>query len=222
MRQALSRVLFVLVLGGLACSLTPAQLAPEVIPPTVRPTDPPAAIATLPPTAVPPTALPTDLPTALPTNPPAPTATQPAAPFIPPWPILQVGSQGPNVTALQYLLRHHGQNIAADGIFGPITRQAVITFQTQQGLTADGIVGPQTWPALVQGLVLRNGSSGDAVRAAQQLLYEKFGYLDVDVDGLFGPITEAAVRDYQLSYGLGVDGLIGAQETWPSLISDAP
>jgi peptidoglycan hydrolase-like protein with peptidoglycan-binding domain len=173
----------------------------------------------MPPTAAPPQS--TNPPQALPSQPP-PAATQSSAPFIPPWPVLQQGRDGVNVTALQYQLRHHGQDITADGLFGPVTRQAVMNFQSQKGLVVDGIVGAQTWPALVQGLVLRNGSRGDAVRAAQQLLYEKFGYLDVVVDGLFGPVTEAAVRDYQLQYALTIDGLVGAQETWPSLISDAP
>jgi len=56
MRQALSRVSFVLLLGALACSLNPAQLAPEVIPPTIRPTDPPTVNPTQPPTAAPATA----------------------------------------------------------------------------------------------------------------------------------------------------------------------
>jgi lysozyme family protein len=38
--------------------------------------------------------------------------------------------------------------IAADGIFGPGTRHAVVRFQRRHGLTADGVVGPATWRAL--------------------------------------------------------------------------
>jgi len=47
---------------------------------------------------------------------------------------------------VQSLLNRIGYNAGAvDGIFGSITRQAVIQFQMNNGLTADGVVGPQTW-----------------------------------------------------------------------------
>ena len=37
-----------------------------------------------------------------------------------------------------------------DGIFGPMTRNAVLGFQKANGLATDGIVGPLTWAALAQ------------------------------------------------------------------------
>ena len=36
----------------------------------------------------------------------------------------------------------------ADGIFGPLTEEAVKEFQKRKGLTADGVVGAKTWAAL--------------------------------------------------------------------------
>ncbi|MBM2843958.1 MAG: type protein, partial [Anaerolineales bacterium] len=154
---------------------------------------------------------------ASPVSPPGVTDSPPG------WPVLGIGSQGPEVFALQYLLRHHGQDIPADGLFGPVTEQAVKTFQSQRGLGVDGLVGGQTWPALVQGVVLQFGSSGDAVRAAQVLLLEKFGYADIIVvDGLFGRGTEAVVKMFQSDHGLTSDGMVGASQTWPALLSIQP
>lgn len=39
-------------------------------------------------------------------------------------------------------------NLAQDGIFGPITEEAVRDFQKRKGLSVDGVVGPKTWAAL--------------------------------------------------------------------------
>lgn len=56
---------------------------------------------------------------------------------------LKLGSKGSEVKILQSKL-----NLVADGIFGPITEEAVKAFQKKNGLTADGIVGPSTWSKL--------------------------------------------------------------------------
>lgn len=60
------------------------------------------------------------------------------------------GSSGDDVRAAQYLLANkYGYGIAIDGLFGAKTREAVIDFQKKKNLDADGIVGPQTWQALI-------------------------------------------------------------------------
>jgi murein DD-endopeptidase MepM/ murein hydrolase activator NlpD len=56
---------------------------------------------------------------------------------------VKLGSRGSEVVYLQKRL-----GIGADGIFGPLTRRAVINFQKSRGLAADGIVGPKTWKAI--------------------------------------------------------------------------
>ena len=56
---------------------------------------------------------------------------------------LKRGSRGAEVKTLQTRL-----NLMADGIFGPLTEEAVKEFQKRKGLTADGVVGAKTWAAL--------------------------------------------------------------------------
>lgn len=56
---------------------------------------------------------------------------------------LKIGSRGEDVRKLQAKLC-----CAVDGIFGPITEEAVKAFQKSKGLTVDGIVGPKTWAQL--------------------------------------------------------------------------
>ncbi len=56
---------------------------------------------------------------------------------------LRKGSRGTEVKTLQRKL-----NLMADGIFGPLTEEAVKEFQTRAGLTPDGVVGARTWAAL--------------------------------------------------------------------------
>lgn len=61
---------------------------------------------------------------------------------------LRKGSRGEDVRELQRILRKAGFVLEIDGIFGEITRQAVLTYQGTHGLERDGIVGPMTWGAL--------------------------------------------------------------------------
>ncbi|MBK1988557.1 peptidoglycan-binding protein [Sphaerospermopsis aphanizomenoides BCCUSP55] len=58
---------------------------------------------------------------------------------------------------------------------------------------------------------LRFGSAGISVRIMQKLLVSK-GY-GVRVDGIFGPLTEAAIKAFQNQRNLFVDGVVG-QRTW--------
>lgn len=65
-------------------------------------------------------------------------------------PILMNGSSGNAVKIVQNVLKLNGYYMGfVDGFFGPMTKVAVIQFQTAKGLLpADGIVGPRTWHAL--------------------------------------------------------------------------
>ena len=136
---------------------------------------------------------------------------------IPDWPIYKQGSQGPEVYAIQHLLRFHGQNLTPDGVFGNQTRFAVTSFQMAQNLTVDSIVGPQTWAALIKGAQVSQGSNGQAVRAVQVLLRNKYGY-NITVDGDFDPQTANAVKDFQSMHNLSVDGIV-SPNTWQALVA---
>jgi peptidoglycan hydrolase-like protein with peptidoglycan-binding domain len=139
---------------------------------------------------------------------------------IQPWPVVRRGAREHPVRTLQHLLRAHGQNVAVDGIYGPNTEAAVRAAQQSAGIGVDGIVGPATWPKLI--VQVRRGSTGEAVRGVQ----EEFRFRNltgdpaqgVQVDGIFGPKTDEAVRGFQQSLGIGVDGIVGAL-TWRALIS---
>ena len=66
-----------------------------------------------------------------------------------------------------------------------------------------------TWPLEQQ------GSMGEDVKTVQYLVTAQ-GH-STGVDGVFGPLTKAAVEAFQSSRGLGADGIVGPQ-TWPQLI----
>ena len=52
-------------------------------------------------------------------------------------------------------------------------------------------------------MILKLGSVGNEVKVLQEKL-------NLKADGIFGPLTEEAVKDFQRSNGLEVDGIVGA------------
>jgi peptidoglycan hydrolase-like protein with peptidoglycan-binding domain len=135
------------------------------------------------------------------------TTTQPVA-----LQTLRKGMRGEEVRRLQ---AHLG--IAADGIFGSQTATALRNYQQRTGLKVDGIFGPQTrahlfgaassMPRIVQpqtSSLLRRGMRGEEVRRLQT-------HLGIAADGIFGPQTATALRNYQQRTGLKVDGIFGPQ-----------
>lgn len=66
---------------------------------------------------------------------------------------------------------------------------------------------------------IRNGSVGEYVKLAQELLMKKgYSLAPYGADGKFGNKTENAVRAFQRDTGLGVDGIVGPK-TWKALES---
>jgi peptidoglycan hydrolase-like protein with peptidoglycan-binding domain len=142
---------------------------------------------------------------------------------ISPWPVVKSGSNAHPVKTLQYLLRARGHSVAADGVFGPNTEVAVKAFQSGHGLVANGIFDAATWAPLV--LPVKKGSRGDAVKGVQEEF--QFRNLSGDpskgpqVDCIFGPVTDSAVRGFQHALSLdipsvAIDGIGRARNRPPS------
>lgn len=68
----------------------------------------------------------------------------------------------------------------------------------------------------VQLLQLQEGNTGNPVRALQTLLNGAI-HAGLVVDGVYGPQTQQAVRNYQSTQRLGVDGIAGVH-TWGDLL----
>lgn len=64
--------------------------------------------------------------------------------------------------------------------------------------------------------ILRTQNDGQIVKTLQTLLNYR-GRVYIDVDGDFGPATLGAVKAYQQSKGLEVDGIVG-KATWEALL----
>jgi peptidoglycan hydrolase-like protein with peptidoglycan-binding domain len=129
------------------------------------------------------------------------------------WPTLRSGSTGEQVRTAQLLLNATGARLTADRAFGPATETATKQFQTARGLTADGVIGTRTWEVLAPRLAA--GAKGPAVEAVQRQLNLRGAGLAVD--GVFGSGTTSAVRSFQSSHGLTVDGVVGL-DTWSRLL----
>lgn len=68
-------------------------------------------------------------------------------------------------------------------------------------------------------LVPKPRMQGEDVRELQRLLKAAGGY--VEIDGVFGPATKAAVKAFQHKAGLAEDGIVG-EKTWKALLGETP
>ncbi|NEQ96657.1 MAG: SH3 domain-containing protein [Cyanothece sp. SIO2G6] len=163
--------------------------------------------------------------------------------------VLTLGDSGTAIATLQTRLRDLGffpANVTISGYYGPITVDAVEAFQRSQNLAVDGIAGPVTQTALAAAQprstetpttttpaatpaasaptaaaaptvtptvtptagTLRQGDSGDAVTALQASL-QQLNYFSLPPTGYYGPVTTASVEAFQQANGLTVDGIAG-------------
>ena len=131
---------------------------------------------------------------------------------------LRLGDEGVAVRDLHRRLAASGYSVTGHPErFSPATETSLKAFQASRRLSEDGICGRQTWAALVEAahnlgdrmLYLRSPMTrGDDVTDLQQRL----GSLGFDagyVDGIFGPDTELAVRNFQHNQAVTADGVVG-------------
>ena len=146
--------------------------------------------------------------------------------------VLQYGDNNKYVTQLQQALHDLGFLVAnPTGYYGESTRAAVRNFQKSQGLTADGIAGTATRKALLGSNytslssssssattsstssssddMVNPGDRGSIVSTIQTKLKSLGYYTYSKITDFYGPITEAAVRQFQSANGLTVDGIVG-------------
>ncbi|MFH7024512.1 MAG: peptidoglycan-binding protein [Heteroscytonema crispum UTEX LB 1556] len=141
---------------------------------------------------------------------------------------LNVGDAGTQVTQLQTALQQLRYiNFNPTGYFGPTTRDAVARFQRDYGLVPNGIADSRTLATITRALASVNpgcvanrgdiclGENSQRVVAVQQRLRD-WGFLNDNINGLYGPATKDAVAQFQRYYGLNPTGFVDFQ-TWQAL-----
>ena len=122
---------------------------------------------------------------------------------------------------IQQFLSNNGFNPGPiDGQSGPKTKNAIISFQKENGLLADGIAGNKTKAAMraytgcksENFCVARDNSSAklDTIADVQTYLANN-GFNPGIIDGKMGSYTREAIKAFQRKVGLIPDGVAGAR-----------
>ena len=131
---------------------------------------------------------------------------------------------GKRCRELQEKLNKVGYNCGVvDGIFGVNTYNALIKFQSENGLTVDALAGDATFAKLDE-IISKNKPTVGKIADLQRLC-NKIKGLNLAVDGLWGPKTDSAVKTLpccglpytqreltvwvQLRVGVNPDGIFG-------------
>jgi len=131
--------------------------------------------------------------------------------------VLKRGSRGRDVRELQISLKAVGHDPGdADGIFGTMTEEAVISFQQEyEELTVDGIAGPQTFGALAAALTIKDQDMpepppcppADTKLSCSDAIWDGFNAMVATIIGLpvkYGPGRGLFVDgEFVVTYGPG-------------------
>jgi N-acetylmuramoyl-L-alanine amidase len=133
--------------------------------------------------------------------------------------VARLGDTGPVVAEVRDRLIRLGMLPSnAPTHFDEQMDSAVREFQQQQGLSVDGIVGTETFRRLEEvrwrlGDRVLSFSAGHMQIGDDALMLQRrltdMGFDSGRVDGVFGPSTDHALRDFQRNVGLESDGVCG-------------
>jgi N-acetylmuramoyl-L-alanine amidase len=108
----------------------------------------------------------------------------------------------------------NGKALVEDGFTGANTKSAVEKFQAIVEVPVTGIADATTWNAinliLAKRIIRPNHAGGAVVRYLQSRL-------GVENDGVYGPQTEVAIKNFQKQNALDADGIVGPA-SWQKLI----
>ncbi len=164
---------------------------------------------------------------------------------------LEEGDSSGGVITLQYYLEYISlfvptvMRTSVDGVFGPDTKNSVISFQKTYNLEPNGIVDRAVWESIQNvyysfissldfeytegktepfpGRVLRSGLEGNDVRVLQEYLnFIARTYTSIPtvvVDGVYGPSTASAVREFKRIFEIPGDPERVSVQTWNAITS---
>ena len=112
---------------------------------------------------------------------------------------------GPSTATARLTYLYRGDSVRVTGESG---NWYAVTYGDLSGYVYKTYVSLQSTPSSGSTTLLRSGSRGSAVKQLQERLI-LLGYLNDRADGIFGRLTDAAVRQYQRRNGLAVDGIAG-------------
>ena len=162
---------------------------------------------------------------------------------------LSEGDASGGVITLQYYLDYISTFVptvletSVDGVFGPDTRNSVISFQKTYNLEQNGIVDRLVWERIQNtyysflesvpfefsegvllpfpGRVLRVGIEGEDVRALQEylnLISDTYTNIPkLTVDGVYGPGTAVAVSEFKRIFDIPGDPERVSVQTWDAI-----
>lgn len=172
---------------------------------------------------------------------PSPTETISPAQNAAGYEVLQIGSTGRAVKALESALKELGFFAGTpDETFDSATEIAVVAMQSKNSYPATGIVDANLQAYLysgtpknasgrattvytlapVDGVTIRKGNTGDLVTEVQQQL-KQLGYYTGSITGTYDNATLTAVKSFQKKNSLSADGACGAKTQEALFSADA-